>query len=340
VVDGVATVDLNKPAREANAVQRLMLKNQLERTLSGPDQTAVAVSSVNVTVEQQVFEMQVSPSPTSDAQGSAPGPAGPQPPPDVDGPLVGLDAKGAIVRLDGGKAVPVKGLAVPASPTNTSPATETGGGAYAVLVDGRKRLVYAVPSGPTTTLVRGNGLLPPSFDPFGWVWTAQEQAGDVVIAALPGSGVSWVQASWLGGARLRSLRISPEGARAVLVAQRPAGATQVFVCSVVRDGKGRPIALGPPHLLLAGEQQVISAAWAGDTHVAVLVRGSGQLVQPWVVELGGDAEQATEVEGVAWISAGHGPQDLYATTATGAVRMLTAAGWQDVAGIRWASLPG
>jgi hypothetical protein len=244
-----------------------------------------------------------------------------------------------VVRVEAGKAVPVRGLAVPASAANSSPAAEPGGEAYALLTEGRTRLVYAVPFGPVTTLVWGNSLLPPSFDPFGWVWTAQEQAGDVVLAGLPGSGVSRVQASWLGGARMRSLRISREGARAVLVVEWTGGATEAVLCSVVRDGKGRPIALGPPLRVLTDAQQVMSATWVDQSHVAVLAHRPGQPVQPWIVEIGGDVEQTSPADGVA-VSAGNSQDDLYVTTAAGAVRMRTNSGWQDVPGIRWASMPG
>ncbi|HEY6794397.1 MAG TPA: LpqB family beta-propeller domain-containing protein [Kineosporiaceae bacterium] len=338
VVDGVATVDLTRQAREANALQRLMLKSQLEQTLAGVRQTAVTIGSVTVTVEQQVFEMQVAPSLGGDARDPDAGTAGPQPPPDVEDRLVALDTRGAIVRVDGGKVVPVKGLTVSPAAGNSSPAAESGGAAYALLTEGRSRLVYAVPSGPTTTLVWGSALLPPSFDPFGWVWTAQEQAGNVVLAGLPGSGVLRVQAPWLDGARMRALRISREGARAVLVAEAN-GVTEALVCSVVRDPKGRPIALGAPLRVLTDAQQVISATWIDQTHVAVLARRAGLPTQPWIVELGGGVEQTSPTDGVS-VTAANTVQDLYVTTAGGAVRMWTGSGWQDLPGVRWASMPG
>jgi hypothetical protein len=62
-------------------------------------------------------------------------------------------------------------------------------------------------------------------------------------------------------------------------------------------------------------------------------------VQPWIVEIGGDVEQTSPADGVA-VSAGNSQDDLYVTTAAGAVRMRTNSGWQDVPGIRWASMPG
>jgi Lipoprotein LpqB beta-propeller domain len=340
VADQVATVDLTSQVRSADAQHRLMLKGQLDQTLTGPLQTVVSISSVVVTVEQQAFDMQ--PAAASDARGVSGSPGELQQPPEVENSPVALDAKGAVVRLVNGSAVPVSGLASLTSPGNAYPATESGGDAYAVLSADRTRLTYATISGSAQLLMSGHDLVAPSFDPFGWVWSAQQDSWGQLLAGQP-SGVVRVAAAWLDGAQLLSIRISREGARAVLVLNRPGKGSEVVVCSVVRDPSGRPTALGPPLQVFADAQDPTSAAWVDPTHVVVLARRGGQPTATWIVEIGGrgdnDVVPALAVQAVS-VTAGNDEYEMYATTATGAVLSRVGGGWQEVKGVRWATLPG
>ena len=339
VVDEVATVDLTKQARDADARQRRVLKRQLDETLTG-DRRVVQVSRVTVTVEQQVYEMQPSPAGSNDApvNGDA---TGLRRPSDVTESLVALDAKGAIVRVAGESVQPVKELAGLTSPTNAFPATEPGGGAYAVLAADRTKLVYAVPDGaPKLLLMGAKNLTAPSFDPYGWVWSAQEDARGSVFASVGGNVAIRVGAAWLGNARVRSLRLSREGARAVLVVVPPGGTPQVVVCAVVRDGDGRPTGLGQPLRLLVDAQDVTGAAWTDATHVAVLARRPGQAdLMPWIVELGGDVEGTIPVSGVVSVAVSSSGQ-LWVTAPNGAVQRRSFSSWEAVPGVRYPAMPG
>jgi hypothetical protein len=338
VVDDVATVDLTSQARLADPRQRLMLKGQLEQTLFALSSPAPTVTSVVVTVDQQKFELQVA-GPTTDAKVAGDGSGQLRPPPKIDPRPVVIDAKGAIARLSGRTAVPVEGLSGVAGPALSAPATETGGTAYAVLADNRTRLLYAVPSGPVVTLVVGRDLLPPSFDPFGWVWSGQQESGGLVLAGKPSARVARVRAPWLAGSALKALRISREGARAVLILQRTGHAPEVYVAAVVRDRDGVPQELGNPMPLLPDAVDATSVSWVDATHVVVLGRRAGSAPMPWIVEIGGDAASTLPGEGV-WISAGNSENELYLQTASGQVRARLGFGWTDVPGVRWPTLPG
>jgi len=335
VVGGVATVDLTRAVRAADARQRLLLQAQLDRTLAGVQQ----IDSVAVTVEQQAFEMQATVSaPPPDAVEATP-PSGPAMPPSVEDRLIGLDAKGTVVQRDGIRTVPVRGLAGLTSAGNVAPAVQPGGAAYAVLQDGRTRLVHGVPDGAVTTLARGTGLVAPSFDVLGWVWSAQDAPTGTVLAARPGADVVRLHAGWLDGAHVRSLRISREGARAVLVVQQGTKPAEVLVCAVIRAADGRPQGLGPPLRLIADAQDVSGAAWVDSTRVVVLARRPRYATMPWIVELGGGATPTAPVEGTA-VTAGNGEWDLFVTAAGGTARYRAGSGWSDVAGIRWPAKPG
>lgn len=341
ISEGIATVDLTSQARNADARQRLVLKAQLERTLAGLGPADDPVTSVVVTVEQQRFELQ--PAGTvatarADSEGASGG--GLRPPPQVDARPVVLDARGGIARLAGRTVTTVPGLGALAVAGAVDPATDAAGQAYAVLADGRRRLLYAVPSGPAIALVAGRDLVAPSFDPFGWVWTAQRSAGTELLAGRPGSGVAHVRAPWLSGYAVTSVRISREGARAVVVAQRRDGLPAVFLAGVVRTAQGVPTELAAPLRLLADAQEATSASWVDATHVVVLARRPGSAAMPWICEVGGEAHGTLPVQAVT-VTAGNSESDLYVQTPAGTVRSRVGSSWSDVIpGVRWPAMPG
>jgi hypothetical protein len=257
----------------------------------------------------------------------------------VDARPVVIDARGAVARLVGRTSVPVSGLGALSLPGAVSPAVDAGSQHYAVLVEGRTRLVQAVPSGLAETLIRGRDLVAPSFDPFGWVWTAQAESGGVVYAARPQSAPAKVSVPWLIGARILSMRISREGARAVLVVDREGSGPDVYVAGVVRDQLGRPSELATPIRLIGDAVQATAASWVDESHVLVLARRPGSAEQPWLIEIGGDARETLAAQGIS-ITAGNSEFDVYVQTAAGVVRTRLGSGWSDVPGVRWPSMPG
>jgi hypothetical protein len=349
IVDGVVTIDLNSSVRTATATQRVILKAQLERTIAALGLAGSQTKGVEITVEQQKFELRPPPA----AMADSPGPARTRPevdtsasrlalriPPQVDARPVVLDSRGLIARSGVG-AEPVDGLEALAGKGVSDPATNYDGSAFAVLAADRTRLQYAVPYGRTATLAIGRSLVPPSFDPFGWVWTSEANSPGTVLAARHGSGVWRVSAGWLQGRRIRSLRISREGVRALVVTDRPGTEPEVFVTSVIRSTTGGPIALSPPIRLLEDARAVSGAAWVTSTRVVVLARRPGSASQPWIVEVGGDANATgtAPIEGIA-VTAGNSESDLYVQVAGGGVRARVGAAWMDVPGVRYASMPG
>jgi hypothetical protein len=340
VAGGVATVDLTREVRETDSRQRQILKRQFDATLTG-DQQVVPASSVVVTVEQQVLEAQPTRPAGDGARGGNPGPAQLRSPPDDVNPPVALDAKGGLVQLIGREVRPIAGLAALASPTNSHPAAEPGGTAYAVLAADRTKLMYAVPAGAAPRQVLGGrSLTQPSFDPFGWLWTAQEQAKGLVWTAMSGQHPTSLAVDWLADARVRSLRISREGARAVLVLATPGKPAEVVVCAVTRDVDGRPTGLGPPQRLLAEAVDATSASWMDPSHVVALARKAGQTAPvPWVVEIGGDVESTLPAPGAVSVTVD--PQEqMWVTLANGAVQHRSISSWEAVPGVRFAMLPG
>ncbi len=115
-------------------------------------------------------------------------------------------------------------------------------------------------------------LTPPSFDPSGWLWaTATLSDGTVSATGPDGRGVV-VDAPWLQGRTVISLRPSREGARALVASSGdPARGVRVDVVGLRRDASGVPRELirdeSAPSVVLASVQD---AAWLGPSTAAVL----------------------------------------------------------------------
>jgi hypothetical protein len=335
--EGTAMVDLTASVRQADPLHRQMLRAQLVSTLAVlPLISPTRLDGVTITVESKSFEI-----PSTRGRSAGNGrPSEPNPrlliDPVVDeSPLV-VDG-GRLMRLKGRQVVPVEGLDGLGEAGLSWPAGATDGSAYAALRGGNQ-LLHAVVGGTAVTLVSGPvALTPPSFDPFGWVWTATASGG-VVRAGRPDRGAVVVATSdWPAGMAVTSLRISRDGTRALVSGQQGTHGA-LFVCAVERDQAQVPVRLGPPQVVLPDLATARSAAWLDQRRVVVLGRRGNGPEQPWKVEIGGDAEAVASVPGtVIGLTAGNG--EIYAALSDG-VAQLALSTWIKVSSARWPALPG
>lgn len=308
---GIATVDLTEEALTLDAQRQALLTEQLERSLAAVQGTLIA--RVELTVKGQRLGV-------GGPVGGVPQPPGPLPAPAVQarsGPvLLGVEAgpKARLVTTSaaGGQITPVAGIelaggARPAMSYGTDPRT------YALVVPGRsaRTLAVATPGGPVGKVVSAPDLTPPSFDPLGWVWTSPRVASRRVVAGFPVAGGEVervdVAADWLTAGQVVALRVSREGARAVLLVDTvaPGGrrTSRLLLCGVQRAGSGEPLALTGPVRLFADLDRASDVGWLDDAHVVVLGSRTGDedrvvSVQPWVVDVGGDPS-SRGIEGTA-----------------------------------------
>ncbi len=338
VQNGVATVDLTREALMADPEHRQMLKAQLESTLARqPAVSQVSIDEVAITVESARFD--ITSGPALSASGGKPAEPGPRlllNPVAEDWPVV--VEKGKLARLDGRQLVSPAGLAGLAVPGVAWPAVASDGSAYAALVGGN-RLLYQVAGGKAVTLVSTAGqLVAPSFDPIGWVWTAQATPGGAVLARRPDLPQIVVRTvGWPAGLRITALRISRDGTRAVVAGQR-GSVGYLFACGVQRDSDQAPVALGAPTSLLPDLLTVRSVAWKDQRHVVVLGRRAGQPEQVWVVEVGGETQATAVLPGAAVVTAGNG--EIYVGASDGGVYRWATAFWERIAAAAWPSMPG
>ncbi|MGV3712736.1 LpqB family beta-propeller domain-containing protein [Pseudolysinimonas sp.] len=179
------------------------------------------------------------------------------------------------------------------------------------------------PSGPPVPIDTRAGLVAPTLDPFGFVWTVPADDPGALIATGPDGEQHPVQLTVEG--TILSMELSRDGSR-LLVVMRGSEGTRLFAIGVVRDADLAPVALPTPFdLRPAGT--VVDATWVDGASVGVLtVEGDGMRVQ--LLPLGGPASNLGTVESAVAIVGGNQQAGLRVLTAEGAVlRPSSVGGW-------------
>lgn len=331
VRDRQGVVDLTESALQADETDRTLMRAQLVRTL----QPVLGVSGVEIRVDGGQLD-----NPQSVAL--------PRPDPDVIGSAV-LVQGDTLVRLDNRTITPVSDLPDLSGLGISHPGVGTAGGWFAVLTLERSQLraVEAGAEGVSDPLVVGNDLTAPSLDWRGWIWTTPRAGTGTVSAAVPDGTVREVEAAWLAGRMVTSLRISRDGARAVVASTDADGVGHLDLAGVVRDGDGEPLRLVPqaPQAQAVDLAVVEEVAWVDQDDVVVLGRTAADTeLRVQVVTLSGPVTPPlTPLPGVATIAAARGERSVLAATGDGGLFALAGSAWvqiPDAAGARHPAFPG
>jgi hypothetical protein len=250
--------------------------------------------------------------------------------------------------IDGLSVRPVEGLPSVSALSPKDPARSLEGSNFAFLNGRGTALLATAPGSEVRTAVDGANLTAPSFDTANWVWTTRTVTGGpsgrgAEVVAVPPGGMTGnaviVAASWLADRTVKELRISRDGARALLVVDE-AGVSEVLLAGITRSAQGVPQSLGDPIMLNAGEN-IATAKWAGEsTIVASPVSGTAE-VRPVILQLSGELEEMKAHKGVLNISAGSDPQeDFYVQTAEGLFSRVGSSWIQSIEGVRDPAFPG
>ncbi|MFP5347137.1 MAG: LpqB family beta-propeller domain-containing protein [Actinomycetes bacterium] len=335
IEDGVAIVDLSSQVLKTTPEQRGLMLAQLEQTLLPVED----VSDVTIRVEGR--EIDLPPAATELLVD-----------PGVDSwPVLVQDDR--LVRLrPGGRVDPIqglpdlfgRGLSHPAiSPLKTPHPFPL---RYAVLAAERSQLLV-LPAGragaSSQPVLVGADLTPPSFDPFGWVWSTSALSTGSVSAVSPDGHVVVVAAPWLAGRRITSLRISREGTRALVASTDARGVGHLELAGVVRDDDLVPSALSPGGPLGLGPDlaRVQAAVWLDEVDLAALARsGSDDEDRVYPLRIGGpDDQPLSPVPGASGLAAGEGAASVLVATAAGGVLQQAGSAWVPVRGLDGARDP-
>ena len=301
---GSTVVDLTTEALAASSLDRARMRQQLVATLSTP----------NVSMTVRGAEL-VTPAASSDLALVNP---------DVDG--AALVGTGSAFGLDvGSGASAMEGLSaqlVSAGAVGATLSTERDSVAF-LAADSN---VYLAATGQQAVLVddRG-GLVVPSIDPFGYVWSAQA-ASAASLSTFEADGTEHALVPTLPGtARVVSIDVSRDGTRLLLSLQTDIGPVLRVVGIVRQDGV--PIRLGDPLDLPLVSTAAGDATWVDDRTVAAITLGSdGTRVTSF--QLGGPSTDLGNLPDARTIAGGNnGVNGLRVLRSSGEIWRLQGSGW-------------
>lgn len=172
----------------------------------------------------------------------------------------------------------------------------------------------------------------PSIDRFGYVWAA---APEGAIAVRSDASVIELALEGSKDLSIRSLAISPDGARALMIAEGEAGGA-LWIGTVLRDSEGAPRSILGVEPLRSYATGVSDVAWTDGTSFVVALarsdegRGSGGGLV--AVDVGGFGSAISTPDDVVSLSAGSSARNLCVVDVQRKVHCRSGALWQEMPG--------
>ena len=178
--------------------------------------------------------------------------------------------------------------------------------------------LYSVTREGATVIDARSGLLAPTVDPLGFIWTMQTAASDRMTVQPPDADAFTLETPELGDERVVALRVSPDGNR-MAVLTNDEGDSKVLIAGIVRDDSGVPQrfvnfespsvswALGVP----------IDLDWVDASRVAVLSKGEADSTRFSLTGPGQLTESRAGVQGATALRSGGRVQLTYLLSAAG-----------------------
>jgi spore germination protein GerM len=309
IESGAARVDLTSDALKATSVEKVRMRDQLAASLA----SVASVSSVAITVEGTSLDVPAS------------GATTPERDPDVD-PRPLVVTKDAVGNATGTAVDQLPGIAgrvLALDPTSLE-LTATGGEAAVGNADG----VYTVRTGGSAPIRVDSrpGLIAPSIDDQGYVWSAQASDPRSVTAFGLG-GDPHAVTSTLPDGRLVAFRVSRDATRALALVDTAEGAA-LYVMAVIRDARREPTALGTPVRVPVAAGTPVDATWQSDLEVASLgSTATGSTVTTSTI--GGRSTSLNHPTGTATAIVGGASGSLLLQMSDDTVLTASGGGWDD-----------
>ena len=271
VENGVALVDLTARALVASRSDRILMKAQLEATLS----QLPNVSEVAIAIERTRQEIT-----------------------DPDTNSRQLEARGLAIISDDGlelvsnsdeqfvqsgkaffEATNVEEVALSRQSGWIAFSTESG--VFRTLADNLGAEIELLDS---RTPIAGV-----SFDSQGYLWSMSENLGSAITANSPDGKRYFVAAPWLANQSITAFDIAPGGSKIALLVQGSAQ-TRVLVSAIVRDSAGFPVELAEPLRVASELANPTSISWIDQITVAI-VNSEGNSSSALISTIGGTSRQ-------------------------------------------------
>jgi len=172
------------------------------------------------------------------------------------------------------------------------------------------------------------GLVDPSLDPEGFVWSVPADAPGGLVAVPAGGDPVAVQDAWTGASRVTAMEVSRDGSRITAIVS-VAGDSVVWVAGIVRDGEGVPQRLGDPVSLGPLPGVGIDIGWLSDTTVGALA-GAGDDIELRQQPVGGPVAAVFDAPaGSTSLAGATAPNGVRLRDADGALYARRGTNWQQ-----------
>lgn len=306
---GVAQVDLSSEAAQADPTQLQRMQYQLEQSLGSLAQSVQLSIEGNV---QQIPSLSASALPIRNpsvdshpfvARG------------DVFGPLNG-ETVSALSGLSD-KVAALHPSAITLSPSREEAAVLAQAGVYSVRKSGDSVRVDGRP-----------GLIGPSLDADGWIWSVPSGApGAIQATAANGGEAHPVAASWPNATAILTLAVSRDGTRVAALLKTTTGYS-LMAAGIVRGGNGSPTSLTEPVELAVPTSTPRSAAWTSDLTIAVLSTTNGEATSIAQQMVGGTQTTTSGPASGQTIVGAAGLSPYVVLSEDGTLLAPTGTGWQ------------
>jgi hypothetical protein len=309
--NGQARVDLTGPVLDETPAGLQRMQAQLKASLGAIN----GVSSVQLTVD--LNEVAV-PSPESDAAVVNPR---------VDNRALVLEG-GQFGFSSGSSVTPIDGISTTVADASPTAVSYLGKPAMAAMSTAAGAFVVepGAAAGPIDTRA---GLIAPTIDPIGFVWTMPGNAPQSIQVSKSGRLPTTLQTNWDGASTIVSLDVSRDGTR-LLAFVNSGGVPRLLVSSIVRDKDGVPTDIGAPLTLSSGSGVPIDATWVDQLTVAsvtVLPNGENTIIQQVI---GGQSTALADATGVTAIVGSNDPAGLRLLTSSGQIEQPRGNAWQVI----------
>jgi hypothetical protein len=172
------------------------------------------------------------------------------------------------------------------------------------------------------------GLVDPSIDPFGMVWSVPREEPAAVRVILPDLSAVDVADAWPGTTSITAMAVSRDGSRVAAIVSA-GGRSGLWVAGIVRGTDRVPVRLGAP-VQLAEVANGIGLAWLDDGSVGVLsgdAEGSAILEQV----VGGAGTRSSAAAGMVTIAGGTSLSSARLRADDGTLYVKRGTGWQPTA---------
>lgn len=246
-------------------------------------------------------------------------------------PLVLSD--GQLRRLDGTRLEEVPGISSIAEGAS-APALAIDESAYAYLADSGAELHrIRAATAQDVVVLTGESLVPPSFDRYGGLWTA-EAAGEGRIQVISEAGdEATLSVPWLSDRTIRGMRVSRDGTRLAILSETNSGESRLEVVGIVRAPSGQPtgVVSGSPLVVGIAFERIVDIAWSGSIRLAVIASSSeGSEPRPVLIDVGGQHHSLGDIVDGDDIAASSDARSIRLATRSGELYSYTSNTWQKL----------